>query len=70
VEERQVRERVRRAVDALPERLRRVVVLTELAELSYADVARVLAIPEGTVASRRHAAVRRLRKLLGHGMEA
>lgn len=55
----------RRAVEALPERLRRVVVLCELAELSYEQVAATLGIPAGTVASRRHEALARLRRALG-----
>lgn len=57
--------RVRAAVDALPEKLRRVVMLCELGGMSYAQVARTLEIPEGTVASRRHAALKRLRDTLG-----
>lgn len=53
---------LRRAVDALPERLRQVVMLSELGELSYREVAEVLGIPVGTVASRRHAALAKLRR--------
>jgi RNA polymerase sigma-70 factor (ECF subfamily) len=56
---------VRRTVEALPERLRRVLVLCELAELSYEQVAATLGIPAGTVASRRHEALARLRRELG-----
>ena len=56
--------RVRGAVDALPEKLRRVITLCELGELSYADVARALEIPAGTVASRRAAAMVKLRAAL------
>ncbi len=55
---------VRRAVDALPDPLREVLILCELAELTYAETAAVLGIPPGTVASRRHAAVRKLSRLL------
>jgi RNA polymerase sigma-70 factor, ECF subfamily len=62
-------QRVRRAVEALPERLRRVIVLCELGEMSYAEVAAVLAIPSGTVASRRNAAIRQLRLALDEGEE-
>lgn len=57
--------RVRRAVESLPESLRRVITLCELAELSYEEVGRVLAIPAGTVGSRRHRALRLLRERLG-----
>ncbi len=52
---------VRRAVDALPERLRTVVMLCEVAGLSYAEVAAIVDIPIGTVGSRRNAALKRLR---------
>ncbi len=55
---------VRAAVEALPEKLRRALILCELSELSYAEVATVLRIPVGTVGSRRNAAVARLREKL------
>jgi RNA polymerase sigma-70 factor (ECF subfamily) len=58
-------EAVRRAIAGLPERLRRVVLLCEFSEMSYREVGRALGIPEGTVGSRRHAALRRLRVALG-----
>ena len=44
------------AMDALPDRYRDVVVLCELEERSYADAARLLACPVGTVRSRLHRA--------------
>ena len=47
-------EAVRRAVLALPERYREVVVLCELQELSYAETAAVLNCAVGTVRSRLH----------------
>lgn len=56
---------VRAAVEALPEKLRRVVLLCELGEMSQVQVAEVLGIPVGTVGSRRHAALARLRESLG-----
>ena len=64
------RRRVRAAVDALPEKLRRVVVLGELSGMTAKEIGAVLGIPEGTVASRRHAAVAVLRDRLGALMEA
>jgi RNA polymerase sigma-70 factor (ECF subfamily) len=51
----------RAAVDALPERLRQVITLCELGQMSHAEVAQTLGIPVGTVGSRRHAALARLR---------
>jgi RNA polymerase sigma factor (sigma-70 family) len=59
------RRRVRGAVEALPEKLRRIVVLSELSELSYAEIAQVLGIPIGTVGSRRNLALARLAEALG-----
>lgn len=56
---------VRRAIDALPEKLRQVVVLCELSGLSYEVIARMLEIPVGTVGSRRSAALARLAITLG-----
>lgn len=54
----------RAAVDGLPEHLRQVIMLCELAEMSHAEVAQTLDIPIGTVGSRRHAALKRLRAQL------
>jgi RNA polymerase sigma-70 factor (ECF subfamily) len=56
---------VRRAVDGLPEKLKRVVVMCELSGLSYAQVAQALDIPPGTVGSRRSLALSALEKSLG-----
>lgn len=55
---------VRAAVDALPEKLRRVLVLCEVSGLSYAEIGEILDIPVGTVGSRRHAAAERVRRNL------
>ena len=56
--------RLRAAVEALPENLRRVIMLCEYSELSYDEIAGILSIPPGTVGSRRHRALRRLRHAL------
>ena len=68
IEDHQRQQAIRAAVEALPEKQREVVMLCELSELSYAQVAEALGIPEGTVASRRHAALERLRRSLGPRM--
>jgi RNA polymerase sigma-70 factor (ECF subfamily) len=47
---------LRKAVLALPEPYREVVVLCDLEEMTYADVAELLECSEGTVASRLHRA--------------
>jgi RNA polymerase sigma-70 factor (ECF subfamily) len=58
------RARLRSAVEALPEDLRRVIMLCEYSELSYDEIAGVLSIPAGTVGSRRHRALRQLKHQL------
>jgi RNA polymerase sigma-70 factor (ECF subfamily) len=53
-------ERVRAAVDRLPDLLRQVVVLAYFQGLKYKDIADALGIPVGTVKSRLHAATTKL----------
>jgi RNA polymerase sigma-70 factor (ECF subfamily) len=65
LEARRNTERVRAAIDALPNGLREVLMLSEYAEMSYAEIAEALGIPAGTVGSRRNAALARLAKTLG-----
>ena len=57
-------DQVQRAVQALPEACRAVLVLREYEELSYQDIASTLDIPIGTVMSRLNYARERLRLLL------
>ncbi len=59
------KKRVRDAIDSLPERLRAVIVMTEMAEMTYDAVGEVLGIPAGTVGSRRNAALKALAEKLG-----
>lgn len=54
-------EAVERAVAALPERFREVLLLVDVHGLSYAAAAGVLGVPEGTVMSRLHRARTRVR---------
>jgi len=61
--------RLRRAIEALPEEMRHVVLLTSFTELRHAEVAQALGIAEGTVASRRHRALALLREALGGGAD-
>ena len=49
-------ERVRQALGALPAHYREVVVLCDMEELGYAEVAELLGLPVGTVRSRLHRA--------------
>jgi RNA polymerase sigma factor (sigma-70 family) len=55
---------VREAVEALPTMLRDVLLLTELAGMTYPEIATVLGIAEGTVGSRKTRALALLRERL------
>jgi len=58
---------VERALDELPEEYRSVVLLVDVSDLSYKEVAMVLGCPLGTVMSRLHRARRALqRRLAGY----
>jgi RNA polymerase sigma-70 factor (ECF subfamily) len=59
-----LRKDIERAIDALPEVFRSVVVLADLEGLSYQDIARVLHVPVGTVRSRLARARSQLQKAL------
>ena len=59
------RARITRALDALPEHHRAIIMLSDLEGLSYREIADVLNIPMGTVMSRLHHARKRLRAALG-----
>ncbi|MGH6933207.1 MAG: RNA polymerase sigma factor [Dongiaceae bacterium] len=52
------------AVDALPNEQREALLLVGLEEFSYAEAARILGVPIGTVMSRLHRGRERLRQLL------
>ena len=64
---RELRERVWRALAALPAAKREIIVLRDFHDLSYSDIAQVLGIPIGTVMSRLHGARRQLRARLEDG---
>lgn len=57
-------ERVRAAVNELPDILRETVNLVYFEELKYKDAADILAVPVGTVKSRLHAAMKKLAEIL------
>ncbi|MFT3712949.1 MAG: sigma-70 family RNA polymerase sigma factor [Archangium sp.] len=65
LEEKQRREAVRKAVEALPEKLKAVVMLCEFSGLTTAQISEALGIPQGTVGSRRSLAMAALEKSLG-----
>ena len=60
----EIQERVQEALQALPPDLRMAIVLYDIEGQSYADIARALRIPEGTVKSRIHRARTALRDRL------
>ena len=60
----ELRRRVWRAVSELAPAKREILVLRDYHDLAYAEIAKVLGIPIGTVMSRLHAARKALRELL------
>ena len=64
VVDRFVRDKLNDAVAALPDPYRQVLLLADVEELAYKEVAETLDIPIGTVMSRLHRARRKLRELL------
>ncbi len=56
-----LRQRIQQAVDSLPQGQRDVFILANNHDMKYQEIATVLGIPEGTVKSRMHSAVRLLR---------
>jgi RNA polymerase sigma factor (sigma-70 family) len=59
---------VRRALDALPEHQREVLLLHWYEELSFAEVGQVLGVSRSAVKVRAHRAYGRLRQMLGEGV--
>ena len=55
---------ITRAIDALPNEYRTAVILSDLHELRYAEIAEILGVPEGTVKSRLFRGRRLLQKKL------
>lgn len=56
---------LRSALEALPELYREVVLLRVTNGLSVEEVSRIVGVPEGTVKSRLHHAIRALRRMMG-----
>ena len=59
--------RVHAAMAALPEAQRQLILLKQLGELSYREIAGLLGVAEGTIKSRLHAAIQAFRRLLADG---
>ena len=69
IERREERQVLLAAIDDLPIEFREVIVLRELEELSYKEIARVAEVPIGTVMSRLARARERLHEILESGMK-
>jgi RNA polymerase sigma-70 factor (ECF subfamily) len=57
-------EALRRAIDQLPDEQKAVVILGEIQGLKYQDISAILDVPVGTVKSRMHTAMDKLKDLL------
>lgn len=64
LERKELRELMVQAIGALPDDARRTLLLREVDGLSYAEIAKSLGVPKGTVMSRLHYARRRVRAAL------
>ncbi len=56
---------LKNAIDRLPEEQKTVLILSEMQGLKYQDISAILDIPVGTVKSRMHTAMERLKEILG-----
>jgi len=65
LEQRETHAALRAAIGLLPEEQRMVVLLAEIEGLKYRQIGEILEIPVGTVKSRMHTAVERLKEILG-----
>ena len=57
-------EALRRAIDRLPEEQKAVVILSEIEGLKYQEIGEILEVPVGTIKSRMHAAMEKLKDYL------
>jgi len=55
---------LRRAIDQLPDEQKSVVILSEIQGMKYQDIGEILGVPVGTVKSRMHTAMEKLKDLL------
>jgi RNA polymerase sigma-70 factor (ECF subfamily) len=65
----ELQDRVRRAIDGLPYKLRLVIILRDMQGLTYEEIAAVVNCPIGTVRSRLHYATQRLAENLKQYVE-
>ena len=67
--QREIQERVEKAMEELPEKYREVIILRDIQQLSYEEIEQVLDIPGGTVRSRINRARAALQERLGSLVE-
>jgi RNA polymerase sigma-70 factor (ECF subfamily) len=65
LQEAERRDWVRKAIDRLPDTLKKTLLLAYFQDLKYREIAEVLNIPVGTVKSRLHAALNKLIEMAG-----
>jgi RNA polymerase sigma-70 factor (ECF subfamily) len=65
LERQETQQALHAAIDRLPEDQKMVLILSELHGLKYKEIGEILDIPVGTVKSRMHTAVERLKEILG-----
>jgi RNA polymerase sigma-70 factor (ECF subfamily) len=61
---RELRVRIQKALDSLPEEQREIFLLREVADLQFNEIAKVVGVPENTVKSRMRYALEKLREAL------
>lgn len=64
---RETQDALRQAIDRLPDEQKTVLILSELQGMKYQEIGEVLEIPVGTVKSRMHTAMERLKEMLAEG---
>ena len=64
LQRRETEEALKRAIELLPEEQKTVLVLSEMQGLKYQDIAAILEIPLGTVKSRMHTAMEKLKEMM------
>lgn len=62
---RELAQRIRQAVEALPDEQREIFILREIADLQFNEIAQIVGCPENTVKSRMRYALEKLREALG-----
>jgi RNA polymerase sigma-70 factor (ECF subfamily) len=65
----ELREKIEKAIESLPLKLREIVVLRHLEDCSYEEIAQIMNLPVGTVKSYLHRARKKLKEWLEEYLE-